>query len=144
VPDFDRAPLTMSGLVLSSLNDAPQRTLLGDDTASRTLTVDPTLNREFVSGDVLTVWAEAYRAVKAADAQVRVTSRITPERGEDPLVTRARLLAPVGDDDRRRFVYQDRFALSELPPGGYVLTVEAKTTDGKHAVRRQLPFAIAD
>jgi hypothetical protein len=41
-------------------------------------------------------------------------------------------------------VYQDRLPLAELPPGGYVLTVEAKTTDGKHTVRRQLPLVVSD
>jgi VWFA-related protein len=142
VPDFGKTPLTMSGLVLASLNDVTHRTLVGDDIALRALMTDPTVSRRFTSDDVLTIWAEAYDSRKALDAQLRLSTRITPESGGDTLMARERLLTAAAGEDRQRFVHQDRITLSGLPSGSYVLTVEARTMDGKHVSTRHVPFTI--
>ncbi len=40
--------------------------------------------------------------------------------------------------------FQDWFPLAHLTPGSYVLTVEAKSADGKHGSMRQVPFTVAE
>jgi Ca-activated chloride channel family protein len=143
VPDFVKAPLAMSGIVVASKNETPRRALLKDEAAGRALAADPTVNRRFAPDDVLSLWGEVYDNRKAAASPVQLTIRVAPVVGGMPLMATGRTLTA---DERStgRFGYQERLELSRLAPGPYVLTVEAKTTDGKHTSTRQLPFSVAE
>jgi len=142
VPDFVKAPLALSGLVIASENETAPRTLLQDAQAARALSTDPTVSRRFSRSDVLTVWAEVYSGLTPS-APVKLTSRLGTN-AQPPVISREQAATPAAGADRGTTRYLERFALSQMTPGAYVLTVEAATADGKLKVSRQVPFEVSD
>ena len=143
VPDFSKTPLTMSGLVVASQDDATQPTLATDARATAALSMEPTMNRRFTRSDVLMLWAEVYDGRKTPAPLMRLTTRIASAAGQTAMA-RERLLPPGGAHDPGRFEYRDRVALAELAPGAYVLTVEAALSGARNTVRRDVPFTVMD
>ena len=142
VPDFKKKAVTMSGLVVSSLNDPPGRTLQGDAIVQKALAANPTITRQFAAGDTMTVWAEIYDNRNEALKAIPVTSRIRSAAGE-AVITRSRILSASDDLLTSSFDYRERFELGSLAPGDYVLEVEAGVAGKKKPrVLRALPFTI--
>jgi VWFA-related protein len=142
VPDFQKKAVTMSGLVVSLLNDPPGRTLRGDALVQKALAANPTIARQFAAGDTMTVWAEIYDNRNEALRTIPVTSRILSQGG-DVVMTRSRVLSAGGDVLMPSFDYRERFELGSLAPGHYVLEVEAGVAAKKKPrVLRALPFTI--
>lgn len=142
VPDFKKKAVTMSGLVVSSLNDPPGRTLQGDAIVQKALAANPTITRQFAAGDTMTVWAEIYDNRNEALKAIPVTSRILSAAGE-AVITRSRILSASDDLLTSSFDYRERFELGSLAPGEYVLEVEAGVAGKKKPrVLRALPFTI--
>ena len=145
VPNFMKKAVTISGLVVASLNDPNGRTLRADASVQEALTAQPTINRRFTSGDTLSVWAQLYDNRNDARPTMPVTSRILSQTGA-AVTTRSRVLSAVSDSASPQFEYRERFELSGLTPGEYVLQVETevagKKKNSKTNVVRALPFTI--
>ena len=141
VPDFDRAQLSISGLVLTTTRAAAVPTARPDVVLQKVLPSPPTTARSFRPGDTITAFFELYgtavsrsdvdvvTTVRGADGATRFRSEAQRSGGTAGNVSR--LLVPV--------------ALTDLPPGSYTLAVEARQRSAPdRSARREVPFEITD
>jgi hypothetical protein len=136
VPDYAKAPLTLSGLVLAS-SGAPQASLASDAKLRAILGADPTTDRRFARRDTLTAYVEAYTDAKNRVEDVAVTATITTGQGAK---VRSEPIAR-GASEAGRAAFTVRLPLADLAPGDYVLTIDAKT--GKRTATRQVGFVVS-
>ena len=143
VPNFSEAPVSLSGIVLSSERTAPHHTLKGNEALKKVLGGEPTAVRRFSRGDVLTTYAEECTRIRR-DNPSDLTGSITRE-GETQ--AESVLLRSVVTE-RGRTGFTSRIPLSGLQPGEYMLTVDAragrKYRDARCGLygRRELGFAV--
>jgi VWFA-related protein len=138
VPDFARAPLTMSGLVLTTTGAAGQSALQGDARLRTMLWTDPTTRRRFARSETLTAFVEVYPEARTKVDDVVTTATLAPARGGAARTVPA---TRVGDEAGRAG-YTVRQRLADVPAGEYVLTLEAKA--GRRSALRQVPFTVTD
>jgi VWFA-related protein len=143
VPDFYKAPLTMSGIVLSSRAAAAQPTAVPDAELKGILPAPPTAMREFIAADTISAFAEVYDTRGKTPHKVDITASIkedggrqvfsqTEERGTDEL-----------QGARGGFGYRVDVPLKDLAPGEYVFTIEARSRlSGNPTVRQDIPFRV--
>ena len=141
---FDE-PLEMSGLVMSSSGVTLEDALPGDEAATTPGSLEPTVSRTFRAADTLRAFAEIYVDGKTRLDDIVVVSTLTRPAGL-PLsyrtTTRAAALTP---NDPRRRGFDVQFALSDLPPGTYVLTLEGRSlSQPEKTVSRQIPFSVRE
>lgn len=146
VPDYKKAALNMSGVLVTSTTAGRVPTARGGplDQLQKMLPGPPALTREFRASEELGIYAEVYGAVAGAE----VSATVVDESGRE-----ARVLGPAGSPgasaaadaggvaDRRDF--RRTIALRSLQPGRYVLRVEARSPASPSAVvRREVPFTV--
>jgi hypothetical protein len=120
VPDFRKDPLVLSGLLLTSVSAQGTPTAEPDAAVAKQLPGAATSRREFPAGDTLAVYAEAY--VNATPLpQINVVVRVISEVGEEVFAAQDSM-APDTSGSANIFA---QFALEDLPPGVYLLRVEA-------------------
>jgi VWFA-related protein len=125
VPDFSKERLVMSGLVLSSRTGDAALTLGADASFGGALPAPPTALRDFPVNDELALYAEVYDNVLKPPHQVDITSTIRTDVGREVYrASEARASGELGGS-KGGFGYTARIPLKGLPPGLYVLTVEA-------------------
>ena len=135
VPDYSKDPMTMSGVVLASQRSASGRMLMGDDRLNALLGAEPTAVRRFARGDTLTAFAEVYTNGNRETSDVRVVGRISTPRGRTVVERPGSSIA-----DAPQGGYTVRLPLTDLAPGDYVLTIEARA--GKSTTRRQAKVTV--
>jgi VWFA-related protein len=140
VPDFDRAQLSISGLVLTTARAAAVPTARPEAALQKVLPAPPTTSRTFGSGETITAFFEVYGpAISRSDVDV-----VTTVRGADGS-TRFRTEAKRSGSstgDARGLVVP--VVLSEVPPGIYTLTVEARQRSAPEvSAIREIPFGIS-
>jgi VWFA-related protein len=126
VPDFWKESLALSGVVVTSAGAARTPTARHDETLKELLPGPPTVTRDFTADDTLVVLAEVYdnerrphrvdisTTLRADDG--RVLSKTEEERSVEELA-----------GGRGGYVYRSEVPLRDLPPGLYVLRVEARS-----------------
>jgi VWFA-related protein len=120
VPDFDRQPLTLSGIAVTTSVSSRMYTARTDELLDDVLGAPPTANREFPVDSDLWVYGEIYdHRSDAGDVVAAVTVKATDGKVvyETPLEA-----APV------QFGHLARIPLKELGPGSFVATIEARST----------------
>ena len=132
VPDFARAPLSLSGIVLGASAAKPGN-VLGD-----LLPVTPTAQRQFGSSRRITAFVRVYDTAAQEQPPVTVAARIVDIHN----VVRFRQTASLraGGSEPRSADYLLDLPLSTLAAGDYLLTVEA--TRGDHTVGRDIQFGV--
>ena len=140
VPDFND-DFSMSGIAVTS------------DDARRTLTVTspgrfdvalpgpPTTAREFSREDVLTLFAETYEN-RPKPHQVTFTVELRSTGGK--VLDRIAIERKSSDKPKESSVYSfaPNLALAEVPPGSYVLNIEARSSLERKAVVRTIPITV--
>jgi hypothetical protein len=142
VPDYAESPLSMSGLLVASgtLQAANPRP---DATVSKLLPVSPTVRREFPQNDQLVVLAEVYDTKAATPHQVDIVTTIVTEDGRavfryEDTRSNAEIQGPGG-----AYGYVAKVPLTGLPPGSYLLHVEARSRlDVNRPAMRETAFRI--
>ncbi len=132
IPDFHKAPLTMSGVAVTSAA-ARQVLTVGSEGLIAPLVAGPTTaTREFSQADTLALFTEVYEnqpgtpthtidlrtTIRSADGRVVFESR--EERSSSELQA-----------GRGGYGYTPQIPLKDLQPGTYLLHVEAKSRAGK-------------
>jgi VWFA-related protein len=79
VPDFARAPLTMSGVSLTSKTLSDMTTMRPKEPLKGMLPGPMTASREFPRGDVVTLFAEVYESATKATHTVELTAELRTE-----------------------------------------------------------------
>jgi VWFA-related protein len=135
VPDFEAAPLSMSGVILATvpeLHAAPRGTFAG------LLPLVPTANRQFPRNIRVTAFGRVYQTRGTAPRPVSVTARILDASGAEVVALSPTL--PVDSPDDRGTPYSFDVPVATLKPGEYLLTVQSSAgaaTDTRH-VRFQI------
>lgn len=143
VPDFSKQPLAMSGLVLTSAGGSRWATVRPDEQLQQVLPGPPTALRRFARNDELALFTEIYDNQAASPHKVDIVATVTNDEGRQYFKTEdERDTAELGGRNGG-FGYTARVPIDNLPPGSYVLTVEARSRLGEGAsVRRQTEFTI--
>ncbi len=145
-PDFSKAPLTMSGIAITSASASRVPTTSADKNVNEfkdVLPSPPTATRDFPQGDTLAIFTEVYDNLGKTPHRVQLTATVLTDEGKTAFTT---------SDERRSeelqgasggYGYQTQIPLSGMAAGRYVLRVEAKGTIGKEpAVTREVEFRI--
>jgi Ca-activated chloride channel family protein len=136
VPDFGREPLSLSGVVLSSM---PPPAVEGYDAIARLVPGAPTTRRSFAATDQCLSFFTVYQG--GGDPIQPVTMRVSIRNDADKIVlTRADALEAVQFGATRGADHRFALPLGALTPGEYVLTIEV--TLGKDSARRDVRFTI--
>jgi len=142
VPDFSAAPVSMSGIVVSSQSAAGIPTARADELLKDVLPDMPTVTREFPRGDELTVYVEVYDQLTTAH-KLEITTTATADDGRvmysrSDQQSSAALRSP-GDG----FGHIATIPLKDVVPGRYVLKIEARSSAGAAAPAvRELEFTV--
>src|SRR5262245_15908184 len=142
VPDFAKNQLSMSGVAMTSMSGSALMTAHPDEQIKNVLPAFPTALRTFPRNDEIALFAEIYDRPGQPHA-VDITSIVRSDEGT---------VVFKNEDERQSselkgvsggYLYQARVPLTDLRPGLYVLTLEARSRLGDHpAVTRQIPFRI--
>jgi len=136
VPDFDKAPLSLSGIVLGADNGLA---IDGVDRLRALLPLTPTTARTFDRGEPATAFLRAYEGGGGAIRPVIVHTRIVNDHDQS-VMDRTETFGPDRFDRTRSAGIFVRLPTGDLPPGPYLLTLEASL--GKAQGRRELRFVI--
>ena len=143
VPDFQKAPFSMSGLVLTSAAGAALPTVKADEQLKPMMPGPPIALRAFPQNDAIVLFTEVYDNAGAAPHKVDITTTVTTDEGKVLFKTdEVRDSTDLGGK-RGGYGYTTQVPLKDLALGSYVLKVEAKSRLGNTPpVARELQFTV--
>lgn len=131
IPDFYKAPLTMSGVVLSSAQTAQTPTVLPKNPVANLLPGPPVTVRDFRQDDELAVFAEFYENLPGATPhQFDVTASLLAEGGRVVFTNTDVRSSSELQGGRGGYGFSARLPLKDLTPGLYVIRVEGRSRVG--------------
>lgn len=143
VPDFYKSPLSMSGVVLASRAAGMAPTITTDAELKDVLSGPPAALREFPANDVLGLFAEIYDTQGGTPHKVDITSTIKADGGRTVVSQTEERSTEELQGRSGGFGYRADIPLKDVPPGEYVLTVEARSRlSGNATVRQDIPFRV--
>ena len=142
VPDFAKNQLSMSGVAITSMLGSALMTARPDEQIKNVLPAFPTALRTFPRNDEIALFAEIYDRPGQPHA-VDITSIVRSDEGTVVFKNEEERQSSELQGASGGYLYQARVPLTDLRPGLYVLTLEARSRLGEHpAVTRQIPFRI--
>jgi hypothetical protein len=144
VPDFTKDPLAMSGIAIASAFESRIATVKADEELKAVLPAPPTAMREFPRGDELALFAEVYDNDLKAPHTVDITTIVVSEDDRTVFSTNEERQSSELAGKPGGFGHSVRISTKEFAPGVYVLTVQAKSRNGKTppSVSRSVQFRI--
>jgi VWFA-related protein len=136
VPDFAKADLSLSGLVLSA---ALGGTTVSKERLASLIPVVPTTAREFARAETVTAFLRVYQGDAALLTPVVLAARIVDERG-GTVFESADTLGVDRFSVGRTADYRLNLPLTRLAPGPHLLTITA--TAGKLTAARDVRFTV--
>jgi VWFA-related protein len=131
VPDFQKSVFSISGLALTSASAAQLPTARPDEQLRAVLPMPPVAIRTFPANDEIKLFAEVYDNAGATPHKVDITATVTTDEGKVMFKTdETRDSSDLGGQ-RGGYGYTTTIPLKDLPPGKYVLKVEAKSRLGQ-------------
>jgi len=143
VPDFNKAPFSISGMVLTSAYGSALPTARADEQLKPMLPGPPIAIRSFPQNDEIVLFTEVYDNAGATPHKVDIIATVTTDEGKVLFKTdEVRDSTDLGGK-RGGYGYTTRIPLKDLAAGSYVLKVEAKSRLGATPpVARQLQFTV--
>jgi VWFA-related protein len=138
VPDYWKVPFAMSGLALTSASAARTPTAAPDPELKDLLPGPPIATREFPTGDRLVLYTEVYDGEAAKPHGVDITTTLTADEGKVLFTTTEERKSTELEGPRGGYGYRTEVPLANVPPGLYVLQVEARSRLGPVAARQVL------
>jgi hypothetical protein len=144
VPDYTRTPFSMSGLLLTSRYAEAYVTANEAKEWNGLLPTPPIVSRVFSRADTLTWFAEVYDNSGRAARTISYTSTVVDARdGRTAAEARdSRTVEGGGPNTGVAHGFTTSLPLRDLPPGSYVLRVEASASVGSHLARREVLFEV--
>jgi hypothetical protein len=143
VPDFEKAPLAMSGLVLTSAASSLLPTAKPDADLRQVLPGPPVAARAFPQNDQLAFFTDIYDNDTSNVHTVDVIATLTADEGRVVFKNAEERSTADLAGKKGGFGYGSTIALQDLPPGLYVLKVEARSRLGSNATAsRELQITI--
>jgi VWFA-related protein len=127
VPDFLKAPFTISGLALTSAAGSVMPTARADEQLKVVMPGPPIALRTFPQNDEIVLFAEVYDNAGGTPHKVDITATVTADEGKVLFTTNeVRDSSDLGGQ-RGGYGYTTKIPMKDLAPGSYVLKVEAKS-----------------
>lgn len=143
VPDFQKGPMTMSGLLVTSESAGRVPTAQADAQVADALPAPPTTQREFPIGDELAAFAEVYDNQPSPPHMVDITTNVLTDEGRMVFTNSESRSSTELQGKAGGYGYTTRIPLKGFAPGLYVLRVEARTRTGQNApIIKQVQFRI--
>jgi VWFA-related protein len=143
VPNLTGDPLTISGIAVASASGLRTSTAKPDEELKAVLPGPAVAAREFPRGDELAVFAEVYDNQVKTPHVVDITTRVVSEDGRDVFKTSEERQSSELQGKPGGYGHATRIQTKEFAPGVYLLTVEARSRQGKpEPVGRTIPFRI--
>ncbi|MBI4486633.1 MAG: hypothetical protein HY655_11540, partial [Acidobacteria bacterium] len=130
VPDFSKSALDMSGIVLTSMSGSAHVTTRADDLLRDVLPGPPIAGRTFPQNDEVTLFTEVYDSEGDKPHRVNITTTVTSDTGQALFTSSEERSSSDLGGKRGGYGYVAKIPMKDLPPGGYVLKVEAKSSLG--------------
>jgi hypothetical protein len=144
VPDFHQLPLSMSGVLLTSMTGASGTTARGDPLLQKLMPAAPVSRRTFSRQEELLVFAEVYDQQGGLPHTVDIRSAVHAlDGGELRFQNAEERSSQELQGESGTYPYRAQVPLAKLSAGRYVLTVEAVSRLGPTA-SRQIPFEIRE
>ena len=145
VPDFYKVPISVSGVVLTSLASPQGATAKMDDQLKDVLPAPPIGERTFRKGDELALFAEVYDNTSDKPHAVDIATTVIADDGKVQFTSAEERASSELQGQRGGYGYVARIPLSDLQPGLYVLVVEARSRAGNGAAsRREVQFRVIE
>ncbi|HET9263208.1 MAG TPA: VWA domain-containing protein [Vicinamibacterales bacterium] len=137
VPDFSKAALSMSGLLLTSASANRIPTANPDPDFSKVMPGPPVTLREFPQNDVLAVFAEVYDNLTKTPHRVSIKTTVLSDTGTVVFAAEGERRNDELKGASGGYGHTTTIPLKGFAPGRYVLRVEARTllSDGSTASR---------
>jgi hypothetical protein len=143
VPDFSKNALAMSGVVLTGASGAAQPTVRPDEQLRDVLPGPPMATRAFPQTDEVVLFAEVYDADGDKPHKVDITATVLSDTGQVLFKSDEERSSSDLGGKRGGYGYTTRIPMKDLPPGSYVLKVEAKSRLGAGATAaREVRFTV--
>jgi VWFA-related protein len=131
VPDFNKAPFTMSGIALTSLAAQEVTTIAPKNPLRDFLPGPATASREFAPGDTITMFGEVYENQRGGAAHmIEIKTELRAEGGRVIRNTSEQRSSTELQGASGGYGFTARIPLSDVPPGLYVLHVSAQALAG--------------
>ena len=143
VPDYSKAPVSISGLVFTSTSAPRLVTMKPDPQLKDVLPLPPVATRSFSAADTVYVFAEVYaRAAKTAhEVDVAATVR-EAKHGGATVFTRRETIAVSSGQGVQTSRHRTDLPLQDIKVGDYILRVEASSRIAEHRAVREVPFSV--
>jgi VWFA-related protein len=143
VPDFAKAPFSISGLVMTSPYAAQTPTVRPDEQLKAALPASPVASRSFPQNDQIALFAEVYDNAGGTPHKVDITTTITTDEGRELFKTNEERDSADLGGKTGGYGYMTKIPLKDIAPGDYVLTVSARTRLGNATpVTRQVRLTV--
>lgn len=145
VPDFMKPALSISGIVLTSVSASAVPTVRPDEQMRQVMPAAPVATRTFPMNDEIALFAEVYDNAAATPHKVDMATTVTSDDGKLMFKTEETRDSSDIQGKSGGYGYATRVPLKDLPPGLYVLKVEARSRLGASpTVDRQVQFQIQE
>jgi VWFA-related protein len=130
VPDFQKAPFSMSGVVLTSAAGSALPTVKADEQLKPVLPGPPVSMRTFPQNDEAILFVEVYDNEGSKPHKVDIVTTVNTDEGRELFkINETRDSSDLGGA-RGGYGYTTRVPMKDFAPGRYVLKVEAKSRLG--------------
>jgi hypothetical protein len=136
VPDFAKAPLSMSSLALTSAMSGIAPTVRPKDPLEKLLPGPLSSYREFSPQDEVAFFAEVYDTIKQPH-KVEIAATVKAEGGQTVFQTREERDSSERGGGAGGYGFTARVPLKNMTPGLYVLRVDATAAVGDRATTAQ-------
>jgi VWFA-related protein len=144
VPEFDKEPLLMSSLALTSAASSIAPTARSKDPLEKLLPGPLASYREFPQGDEVAVFAEVYDNSGNQPHKVDISATVKAEGGQTVFQTSEERDSSELKGSSGGYGFLARIPLKEIPPGLYVLRIEAQSRLGDRPVTaRETVFRVS-
>jgi VWFA-related protein len=134
VPNFQKEPLSMSGVALTSAAAAEVTTVKPKDPLREFLPGPATTQREFTRGDTLAIFAEFYENLSNAQAHmIEMRAELRAEGGRVVREVSDKRSSTELQGSSGGYGFGGRISLDDVEPGLYVLHVEGQVRTGSLA-----------
>jgi hypothetical protein len=127
VPDFAKAPFSVSGLTLTSAAGSAMPTVRPDEQLKQVLPGPAVALRSFPQNDEIAVFAEVYDNGGGTPHKVDITASVITDEGKVMFTANEVRDSSELGGKTGGYGYTARIPMKDLPPGPYVLKVEAKS-----------------
>ena len=131
VPDFQKSVFSISGLAITSASAAQLPTVRPDEQLRAVLPMPPVAVRTFPANDEIKLFAEVYDNAGATPHKVDITATVTTDEGKVMFKNEEQRDSSDLGGKTGGYGYTATIPLKDLPPGKYVLKVEAKSRLGQ-------------